>query len=158
MKLIFREPLPQDIEKINKFFIFLKNDFVPPFSDKERKKELDKICSGKAKAIIALTENEYLVGYLLWEQYSKNKKYGYILDVGVHTKYRRRGIYSTKLMEIVSNQMKKAGFKGIYYTTWHKNTAMIKASKKIGMKIVKIYLDEKFRGPGGKTILFKKDF
>ncbi len=35
---------------------------------------------------------------------------------------------------------------------------MVESSKKIGMRIVKVYLDEGFRGPGGKTILFRKDF
>jgi hypothetical protein len=63
-----------------------------------------------------------------------------------------------ELRNIAFAQIKKAGYKGVYYTTWHTNTAMIESSKKIGMMIEKTYLDEEFRGPGGKTVLYRKDF
>jgi ribosomal protein S18 acetylase RimI-like enzyme len=157
MGLTFRKPVLKDKNKIEKFLILLKNDYIPPFSDEERREEINKIYKGNSKAILALTQKGQIVGYVAWEQYSKNKKYGYIVNLGVHPEYRRKGI-SIKLRKIVFGQIKKAGFKGVYYTTWHKNIGMIESSKKLGMKIVKVFLDEKFRGPGGKTIIFRKDF
>ena len=157
MELIFRKPTLSDRSQIDKFLDTLKNDYVPQFSDKEKEEELNKIYTGKSKSILALTLKNQLVGYIVWENYSKNKEYGYIANIGVHPKYRRKGI-STKLMKMVFDQIKKTGFKGVYYTTWHKNTGMAGLSKELKMKIVKVYLDEKFRGSGGKTIIFRKVF
>ena len=157
MGLIFRKPTLSDRSQIDKFLVFLKYDYVPPFSDKGKEEELGKIYTGKAKAILALTQKNKLVGYIVWEKYSKNKEYGYVANMGVHPKYRRKGI-STKLMKMVFNQIKKTGFKGVYYTTWHKNKGIVGLSKELGMKIVKVYLDEKYRGRGGKTIIFRKVF
>ena len=157
MELVFRKPKKEDKDKIDNFLVLLKSDYVPPFSEKERETELKDIYCGKAKAVIALTQPGQLVGYVVWKQYPKNKNYGYIANLGVHPKFRRKGI-STKLRKMAFAQIKRAGYKGVYYTTWHKNARMTESSKKLGMKIVKIYLDEKFRGLGGKTILFRKDF
>lgn len=157
MELVFRKPLITDRSKIEKFLILLQDDFVPSFSDAERKAELGKIYTGKAKVILALTKRRQIVGYIVWESYSKNKKYGYIANLLVHPKYRGKGV-SMELRRRAFSQIKKEGFEGVYCTTWHKNRVMIESSKKLGMRIVKVHLDEKFRGPGGKTILFKKDF
>jgi len=157
MDIRFRKPKKEDRKRIDKFLIPLKNDYVPPFSEEERKDELNDIYGGKAKAIIALTQHRQLVGYVVWKQYPKNKAYGYLANLAVHPKFRRKGI-STKIRKLAFAQIKKAGYKGVCYTTWHKNIAMIESSKKLGMKIAKIYLDEKFRGPGGKTLILKKDF
>lgn len=157
MELVFRKPTLKYKNKIERFLIILKYDYVPPFSDDERKEQLNKIYSGKARAILALTKKGQLAGYIVWERYVKNKKYGYIANLGVHPKYRGRGI-SIKLRKMVLNQIKKAGLRGVYYTTWDKNLHMIESSKKLGMKIVKVYLDEKYRGSGGKTVIFRKDF
>jgi ribosomal protein S18 acetylase RimI-like enzyme len=156
MELIFRRPILSDRNKIDKFLILLKDDYVPPFSALERKEELDRIYAKKAKAILAMMQKQ-IAGYIVWEQYSKNKKDGYVANLGVHPEYRRRGI-STRLRKIAFGQIRKAGFKGVYYTTWHKNIGMVDSSKKLGMKIIRTYLDEKFRGPGGRTILYRKDF
>lgn len=156
MELIFRKPTLKDKSSIHNFLILLRHDFVPAFSDVERKRELNKIYMGKAKAILALTKGR-IVGYIVWEPYPKNKKYGYIANLLVHQEYRGKGI-SMKLRKKAFDQIKKEGFNGVYCTTWHTNRTMIESSKKLGMKIVKVYLDEKFRGPGGKTVLFKKEF
>ena len=157
MELIFRKPALKDKKKIQTFLVLFRYDYIPPFSDVEMEREINKIYAGKAKAILALTKKGQIVGYAVWQPYAKNKKYGYIANLLVHPEYRGKGI-SLKLRRKAFNQLRNKGFKGVYYTTWHTNRTMIESSKKLGMKIVKVYLDEKFRGPGGKTVLFKKDF
>ncbi len=157
MEPTFRKPLLADKTVLNEFLLSIKEDYVPPFSNKERTEELNKIYSGKAKAIVAVTQQGSIAGYVAWEPYSKYKNYGYIANIAVHPQWRRKGI-STKLRELAFEEMKKAGLKGVYYTTWHTNTAMIESSKKLGIIVVDNFLDESFRGPGGRTILYKKDF
>ncbi len=155
--MFFRKPCEEDRNKINKFLILLRNEYIPSFSKEEREQELKDVYSGGAKAIIALSQPGEIIGYIAWKRYHKNKEYGYIANLAIHPKFRRKGI-SMRLRKMAFAQIKKAGYRGVYYTTWHKNTGMIESSKKIGMKIVKVYLDEGFRGSGGKTILFRKDF
>jgi ribosomal protein S18 acetylase RimI-like enzyme len=157
MEFIFRKPATGDKGKINRFLILIKNDYVPPFTEEERREEIGNVYAGNEKAILSLTRGGQLVGYIVWKKYPKNKNYGYIANLAVHPKFRRKGI-STKLRRMAFAQIKRAGYKGVYTMTWHKNTCMIESNQKLGMKIVKIYLDEKFRGPGGKTYIFRKDF
>jgi ribosomal protein S18 acetylase RimI-like enzyme len=157
VELIFRKPTIQDKDKIDEFLILVKNDYIPPFTKEEREAEISSIYAGKEKAILSLTQRRQLVGYIVWKQYPKNKNYGYIANLAVHPTFRRKGI-STKLRRMAFAEIKRAGYIGVYTMTWHKNTSIIESNKKLGMKVVKIYLDEKFRGPGGRTYIFRKDF
>jgi len=157
MELIFRKPKKEDRDKIKELLDLLTDDYIPLHSEKETLDELTDIYRGKANALIVLTQEGQVIAYTTWNQYAKDKACGYLVNLGVHPDFRQRGI-STELGKRALAQIKKEGYKGVYYTTWDKNEGMIKLSKNLGMKIVDVYLDEGFRGPGGKTILFRKDF
>ena len=157
MELEFRKPTLPEMAKLGKFLTLVKHDYVPPFSDEEKIQELNDIRKEKTKAIIAITAEAQIVGYVSWKPYDKDKNYGYMANIAVHPQWRRKGI-STKLRELAFEEMEKTGFRGVYYTTWHTNTAMVESSRKLGMTVVKVYLDEGFRGTGGKTILYRKKF
>ncbi len=120
--MFFRKPREGDRNRINEFLVLLRNEYTPPFSKEEREQELKDVYGGGAKAIIALSRPGEITGYIVWKQYHKNKEYGYIANLAIHPKFRRKGI-SMKLRKMAFTHIKKAGYRGVYYTTWHKNTA-----------------------------------
>jgi ribosomal protein S18 acetylase RimI-like enzyme len=157
MDMTFRKPILEDKAKIEDFLILVRNDYIPPLTKEEMEDEINEIYLGNRKAILAVTVKRQLVGYLSWKQYPKNKNFGYIANLAVDPNFRHKGI-SIKLRKMAFAQIKKANYKGAYTTTWHKNKVVIESNQKIGMKLVRTYRDEKFRGPGAKTCLFRKDF
>jgi ribosomal protein S18 acetylase RimI-like enzyme len=157
MEFVMRKPMKSDFKSLEKLLKSLEKDFVPAFSKDEREDILMDYCAEDYSGVLLLTKSNFSAGYTQWYTCQKDKKYAFISFVGVHPKYRGRGI-ATILMEETFNQIIAQGFIGVYYNTWHANTPMIELSKKLGVRIIKIYSDEDYRGKGGKSVLFKKNF
>ena len=156
MQVSLRYGSLKDFEKIYKFFKLLDKDFYPPLSKRGSIKERIKKMLFSKDSYYLLAENSKgntigIIGFI--ENYKGKKGHAYLSFLGVHPKYRHKGI-GRFLREMALKILKVHGMKEVHTRTWSTNKIMIKINQEMGFKIEKIVKDE--RGPGVDSIYFKR--
>jgi len=104
-------------------------------TDKILRKEFNESISSDKNLILFAKENKEMIGYIQCN-YTKNpySKLGYIDDLFVLKKFRRKGI-ATKLIVEFTKILKKKGYKKLQMSVNTRNTNAISLYKKLGFEI-----------------------